>query len=308
MSETNTSIEYSIVIPVYNTTQVLGELQRRIEQVFSSRLKASYEILFVDDGSSNPGTWPAVEYLVRNKRNISGIRLTRNFGQHAALLCGLAHARGEYIITMDDDLQHAPEDIPALVSQQEHDVVIGQFRQKQQSPVRKMASNIKAFFDRVISGKPRNLRMSTFCLIRRSVVQQMLAAVQTPHSLFSSLIFNVTRDIVGIPVSHSARQEGKSGYSPFSLLRLFSRLFVINSKIIFHLIAWSGGLVFTISIVLLIGLIRLKDSPGWFFMEPLILLGTGCFLLILGIRGISLSRLKTPGVPQKPYLIRQRIP
>lgn len=306
MSELNASIEYSIVIPVYNTTWVLGELQQRIEQVFSLRLKASYEILFVDDGSSSPGTWPAVESLVRSRQNISAIRLTRNFGQHAALLCGLAHARGKYLVTMDDDLQHAPEDIPALVNQQKHDVVIGQFLQKKQSPVRKMASNIKAFFDRVMSGKPRNLRISTFCLIRRSVVQQMLTAVQTPHPLFSSLIFKVTRDIVGVPVSHSARQEGKSGYSPLSLVRLFSRLFMNNPRFIFQLVAWSGGLVFTVSMVILIGLIRLKDIPGWSFLGLVILLGTGCILLILGIRGFS--RLRTPGIPQKPYLIRQRIP
>ncbi len=306
MSEPNASIEYSIVIPVYNTTRVIGELQQRIEQVFSSRLKASYEILLIDDGSSNPETWPAVESLVRSRRNVSAIRLTRNFGQHAALLCGLAHARGKYMVNMDDDLQHAPEDIPALVNQQKHDVVIGQFLQKKQSPVRKMASNIKAFFDRVMSGKPRNLRISTFCLIRRSVVQQMLAEVQTPYPLFSSLIFKVTRDIVGVPVSHSARQEGKSGYSPLSLLRLFSRLFVNNSKTIFQLVAWGGVLIFTVSMVLLIGLIKLKDISGWSFLGLVILLATGCILLILGIRGIS--RLRTPGIPQKPYLIRQRIP
>lgn len=304
--ELSASIQYSIIIPVYNSTQVLVELQQKIDYIFSVQINQSYEIILVDDGSSNPGTWPCIEKLVQNNEHISAISLTRNFGQHAALLCGMAHAKGAYVITMDDDLQHSPEDIPALIRLQEHDVVMGQFHQKKHSLLRNLASGIKAYFDRVISGKPRNLRVSTFCLIRRSIAEQMLAIIQTPHPLFSSLIFQVTLDVVGVPVSHSPRQEGKSGYSFIRLIKLFGRLFMNNSKLIFQSVAWSGALLSGISLAILFSLLVMKDVPGLLFLGMGILISEGLLLLALGIRGISLSRIKA-GEQQKIYLIKQRI-
>lgn len=304
--ERSASIQYSIIIPVFNTTQVLVELQQKIEYVFSVQINQSYEIIMVDDGSSNPGTWPGIVKLVQDKEHISAISLTRNFGQHAALLCGMAHATGVYLITMDDDLQHAPEDIPELIRLQEHDVVMGQFHQKKHALFRNLASRIKAYFDRVISGKPRNLRVSTFCLIRRSIAEQMLAIAHTPHPLFSSLIFQVTRDVVGVPVSHSSRKEGKSGYSFISLIKLFARLFMNNSKLIFHSVAWSGALLFSISLAILINLLLVMDLPGLLLMGLVILISEGLFLLAIGISGIGLSRFKA-GEQQKIYLIKQQI-
>lgn len=305
------SITYSIVIPVYNTTRVLGQLHQRIEQTFASQIRQSYEIILVDDRSPNPETWPIVEALARKEQNISAIRLTRNFGQHSALLCGLAHARGEYIITMDDDLQHAPEDIPALISLQEHDVVIGQFLLKQHSWSRNLLSNIKSYFDRVLSGKPRNLRISTFCLIRRTIAQKMLSVPCTPRPLLSSLIFSVTNDVVGAPVSHSPRQEGESGYSLIKLIRLFSWLLVNNSRLIFQFIAWSGGVLFILSLVSLLGLstwhLFQKGVPGWLFLGIAILLTNGFLLITIGFLGEVFARDEAIAGQKKPYMIQQLI-
>ncbi len=305
------SISYSIVIPVYNTTRVLEQLHQRIGQVFASRIGQSYEVILVDDSSPNPETWPTVEALVRNGQNTSAIRLTRNFGQHAALLCGLAHAGGEHIITMDDDLQHAPEDIPALIHLQDHDVVMGQFPEKQHSWSRNLSSSLKGYFDRVFSGKPRDLRVSTFCLIRSSIARQMLNMSNIPYPLLSVLVFYVTRDVVGVPVSHSPRQEGKSGYSLVRLIRLFTRLLINNSQLVFQLIAWSGGLLFTLSMITLLGLLAcqlfLKAVSGWLFLGFGILLMMGFLLIALGYMGAVLARIAAVAEQKKPYLIRQKI-
>lgn len=302
---------YSIVIPVYNTTWVLGQLLQRIEQTFASHIRQSYEIILVDDRSPNPETWPVVEALARAGQNISAIQLTRNFGQHSAILCGLAHAKGEYIITMDDDLQHAPEDIPALISLQEHDVVIGQFLVKQHSWSRNLFSNIKGYFDRVLSGKPRNLRISTFCLIRRSIAQKMLGNARTPRPLLSSLIFSVTSDVAGASVSHSPRQEGESGYSLIKLIRLFSRLLVNNSRPVFQFVAWSGGALFVLSLALLLGSsiwhLFSKDVPGWLFLGLVILIINGFLLIALGFLGIVFSRTEAVAEQKEPYLVQQSI-
>lgn len=229
MKAPQTSIQYSIVIPVYNSSRGLHELQERISRVFSTKLGQAYEILLVEDGSPDPDTWPVVADLAQKHQQISAIRLSRNFGQHAALLCGLAHARGEFIITMDDDLQHAPEDIPALVKLQEHDVVIGQYFQKKHPPLRNLFSAVKSRFDRTLTGVPSNIRISTFCLFQRNIVQQMLRLGNMPYPLLSTLIFKVTQDVAGAPVGHSKRREGESGYTFFKLMRLFSRVLINNS-------------------------------------------------------------------------------
>jgi len=223
MKETASYIKYSVVVPVFNTTRVLEELQHRIAQVFSENVKQSYEIIFVDDFSSNIETWPTIEELVEKNEYISAYRLAKNFGQHAALLCGFANSKGDYVITMDDDLQHAPEDIPAMILLQQHDVVMGQFTDKKHTLARNLASKIKAYFDGLISDKPKGLRITSFCLFHKETTEKMLDMVHTPKQLFSTLIFQVTRDVVGVQVNHCPRKEGKSGYTFVSLFELFGR-------------------------------------------------------------------------------------
>lgn len=304
--ESAVSLKYSIVIPVYNTTWVLGELQRRVEQVFSTQIKQSYEIILVDDCSPNPGTWSAIEGLVKQNEHINAILLARNSGQHAALLCGMAEAKGEYIITMDDDLQHTPEDIPKLIRLNTHDVVMGQFLQKKHSFFRNTGSGIKAYFDRVISGKPRNLHITTFCLFQREIVKEIITLAKTPHPLFSSLIFQVTHDVVGVQVSHSSRQEGRSGYSFIALTRIFGRVFVKKYNTIFQLAAWSGALLSCISLTILVDLIFINYWQNLIYLVLCTLLCIGLVIMFVGIRGVRSSHNKTLR-QQKPYIIKQRI-
>jgi glycosyltransferase involved in cell wall biosynthesis len=229
MDLANTTV-YSVIVPVYNTSRSLLELQRRLDFVFNRDIKQPYELLWVDDGSTNYSTWPTIEELVADYENNFGIQLDGNFGQHAALICGITHAKGRFIITMDDDLQHAPEDIPVLIQSQEHDVVIGQFAKRKHSLVRNIGSYVKSFFDRIVSGKPKGLRVSTFCLFRRAIAEKILAQARVPLPLFSTMMFRSTSDIIGVDVSHSIRKEGKSGYTINKLLTLFVKMFVRQSK------------------------------------------------------------------------------
>jgi dolichol-phosphate mannosyltransferase/undecaprenyl-phosphate 4-deoxy-4-formamido-L-arabinose transferase len=115
----------SIVIPVYNSS-VLEEIVERIEAVFAGRGEG-YEILFVDDFSPDPAVWPTLARLAERRPAVAAIQLTRNFGQNAATLCGLRESRGDVVFTMDDDLEHGPEDIPRFLALADHDIVIAQF-------------------------------------------------------------------------------------------------------------------------------------------------------------------------------------
>ena len=117
-------IRYSIVIPVYNSDESLTEIVARLDYVFLSLLHESFEVVLFDDCSPNPSSCITIQRFVAAHKNIIGIRLYRNFGKAGAQICGFEHASGEFIITMDDDLQHQPEDIPLLISMQHHDVVM----------------------------------------------------------------------------------------------------------------------------------------------------------------------------------------
>ena len=99
---------YSVIVPVYDSVESLAILAEEIDGVFSKIPDADYELVFVDDKSPDPRTWPALEKLDKEGNKVKAVRLTRNFGQQAATLCGMAEARGDFVITMDDDLQHAP--------------------------------------------------------------------------------------------------------------------------------------------------------------------------------------------------------
>ena len=147
-------MKYSVVIPVYNTTHSLQELVARIEKVFRDEIKDSYEIIFIDDCSTNTDTWPTLVELKKTHPQVNVIQLMRNFGKAGAVFCGLNQASGKYTITMDDDLQHRPEDIVNLIANEQHDVVIGTFAQKKHSWFKKISSSIVNWFDFKLLGKP----------------------------------------------------------------------------------------------------------------------------------------------------------
>ena len=104
---------YSVVVPVYNSDHMLEELYTRVSQVFDTVIREDFELILVDDGSKDH-SYEVMKKLRGRDRRVKIIQMARNFGQHPALLCGFAHARGDFIITMDDDLQHPPEEIPKL--------------------------------------------------------------------------------------------------------------------------------------------------------------------------------------------------
>ncbi len=128
----------SIVIPVYDSA-VLQELSERIDRVFA-KLPEEYEIIFIDDSSPNLDVWPSLVDIAGKNSHIRALQLTRNFGQHAATLCGLVECRGDFVITMDDDLQHCPEDIPKFLELRDYDVVIAQFKNKQHGTFKRITS------------------------------------------------------------------------------------------------------------------------------------------------------------------------
>ncbi|HVG11276.1 MAG TPA: glycosyltransferase family 2 protein [Thermoanaerobaculia bacterium] len=300
----------SIVIPVYDSP-VLEELADSIEAVFRTRPEDDYEIVFVDDRSPDPRIWPTLMRLAGERERVKAVQLTRNFGQQAATLCGLREANGDVVVTLDDDLQHDPRDIPKLLAHADRDIVIGQFERKRHSLTRRTSSRIKGFFDRILIGKPRGIQLSSFRLLGRTVVDGILS-IRTPHPFLPALMFHVSKDVVGVPVSHGARREGRSGYTFRKLFRVFSNLLFNNSSFLLRLVGVVGisfaGLSFLLAgVVIYRKIVHSVNVQGWTSLFATLLLIGGLLLVSLGVVGEYLLRIIESSENRPTYLVRRRL-
>jgi glycosyltransferase involved in cell wall biosynthesis len=211
-------VTFSIVIPVYNSEASLYELLSGIEGVMKDK---SYEVVLVDDGSKDQ-SWDAImNYKQTNSQAITAIKLSRNFGQHNAILCGLNHCKGEFVITIDDDLQHPPIEILKLIDQlnkSDSDVVYGTFEEKQHAKIRNWGS----FFTKKtarLSGSPGD--GSSFRIIKRWVVDKIKENHQHNFIFIDEIMQWYTSSISFVKVKHLPRKYGKSNYSVSQLAIMY---------------------------------------------------------------------------------------
>jgi len=300
------SIKYSVVVPVYHSSESLFELANGVEEVFS-HIDEEFELIFINDSWNNKPTVAALDQL-DSRPYVRVITLMRNFGQPAAILCGFKYSKGDYVITMDDDLQHSPGDIPKLIEMQDHDLVIAAFDQKKHRWNRNLWSRIKSWFDYKFIRKPRHIYNSPFRLIKKEVIDAALR-VRTSHPFIAALLYYATDDVVNVEVEHKSRKYGKSGYSFYSLLKHFSNLLFNNTSFALRLVSYLGVLIVSVSFLSMIYLvtrrIMIEQMPaGWTSIMVVLLFIGGVIMFSLGIIGEYLLRIIT-GVERKPaYLVR----
>ncbi|WP_026894989.1 glycosyltransferase family 2 protein [Clostridiisalibacter paucivorans] len=219
----------SIVIPVYNGENSIKELYYRIDKVF---LKQHYdiEIIFVDDCSDDK-SFEYIKEIAKKNINVKGIKLKENAGQQNAILCGFRHSIGDIVITMDDDLQHLPEEIPKLLDEinKGYDVVYGIPHIKQHRFYRNIGSKFTEYLFRYVLGKPKDFRISSFRAIRRGIVNK-INRYQGKFVYISASMLKYTKSITNVIVVHSLRKYGKSNYNFFKLMKLFLKLYIYYSN------------------------------------------------------------------------------
>lgn len=303
-------MDYSIVIPVYKSTAALSTLTDRLVTTMS-QLNSTFEIFLIDDSSPSLDSWNTITSISKKYECITGVRLSRNFGQQAATLCGLKLSRGNFIITLDDDLQHSPEDIPKLISKQKHSIVIAHFEKKSHSLKQRIFSKIKGYFDHIILNKPRHIQLTAFRLLQRHVVNGMLE-IQTPFPFIPALMLHVSQDIVAVPVDHHARVEGQTGYTFYSQLKLFSRLIINNSSLMLRLIGQFGFFISILSVLAIVALLvnnLLSENlfPGWTSTMIVVVLFGGLQMLGIGVIGEYLIRVIKSSEQSPPYHIKELV-
>lgn len=302
---------YSIVIPVYNSIKSLEELTEQIKDVFENQLKLDYEIIFVDDHSPNPQSWETLKQIRQKYDRVTIAQLMRNFGKEGALLAGFSLAKGDYIITMDDDLQHSPYDIPRMIEQKEHDVVIVAFKKKRHTFMQRLTSEMRSWIEIKYMHRPRHIRMTPFKMIRRSVVEQILS-IRSAYPFITGYLYYITQDLVNVWGTHYPRKYDKSNFNMRRRWQVFLNLLINNTpfllKAMINIGFWITILSFITGTVFIIRRIMgLVTLPGWTSIIVLLTFLSGVIILFLGIIGEYLIRILN-NVENKPaFVIKQKI-
>lgn len=289
---------YSVVVPVYNSEHTLQELYDRVSAVFDEVLHREFELILVDDGSRDR-SYELMEELHEKDKRVKIIQHTRNFGQHPALLCGFKYVQGDFVVTMDDDLQHPPEEIPKLIEaldqREDIDVVIASYEGRQHNAIRRAGTWVASYATSKMLHKPRDLDLTSFRVIRRFIVDAVLQMdIKKPQ--VGNLLVQISNRIINVPVHHDARKYGKSGYS-FS--RLAKDLFYdITTHSAFPLIVVRDIGILSFIISLILGIFYLAryfiygvSVEGWMTLVLFMLAYNGVILLSIGIIGEYLMHI-----------------
>lgn len=303
---------YSIVVPVYNSEKSLPILYERVSKEFDEVIKEPFELILVDDCSSD-SSYHVISELVERDPRVKGVQLAVNHGQQKAVMCGFSYVTGDYAITMDDDLQHPPEEIPKLIetmnSSDDIDVVIGAYETKKHGPIKKFGSKLMDWTSDMIYGKPHDLKLTSFRLIKRYVIDNM-NQISISKPTIGPLLLQTTKRIVNVTVKHDKREFGKSGYSFLKLVRAFFDNMITNSDMPLKFIGRIGLICFIFSIIMIIKFIldyfiRGTSLQGWTSTIVLILFFGGILMFAIGILGRYLTSIMLETKKYPKYLVRR---
>ena len=268
---------YSIIVPVLNITDSLVELSNRIDEVMKSR-NYSFEIIFIDDGSTDANTLKTMKKIQASSLiDVTIVSFFKNFGQQAGILAGIKLAKGNYLITMDGDLEHRPEDLFSLIDKQHEgnfDVVFGNFKEKTHGAIKKFFSFIYTSIERKILQYPEGTKRSAFWVMKRAVGEEVLK-FNTLNPSLSILIIKVTNRIGSAEIVQGKRGEGESAYTVSKLIFLASSLFINNSGIFLRSFLFFGLISLLLVVLGMFNQVFLEIWYLWglIFLIPLVLIG-----------------------------------
>lgn len=298
----------SIVVPVYRGAQTVTELVERLSEEL--RPSFDFEIVLVEDCSPD-NSGDVMRALAAQHPWVVCVHLSRNFGEHNAVLCGLHYARGDFVVIMDDDLQNPPSEVRRLVDElvAGYDVVYSRYDRKQHHWFRNLGSKLNDRVANVMLGKPRDLYLSSFKALSRFVVDE-LVKFDGPFPYIDGLILRTTRNIQVVTVEHRAREVGTSGYTLTKLVKLWVNMFTSFSILPLRFATLMGlcvaGVGVILSAVFAVERLRHPELPlGWASLMVSFLLVSGVQLFALGMLGEYLGRLflKVGGEPQ--FVVRE---
>lgn len=299
----------SVVVPVYHSTTTLPQIVERLAAALADR---PHEVVLVDDGSP-PTTWQVVEDLATRHDHVVGVRLNRNFGQHNALLAGIRRARHPVVVTMDDDLQHPPEEVPRLLAAltDDLDVVYGYGGAVAQDLWRRVASRVTRRIIGSVLGGENAARLTAFRAFRTELRESFGADLGPAVSIDALLSWGTSR-FGYVEVEHHPRAEGQSSYTFRHLARHALDVSTGYSAIPLQIATGVGVATAVFGffvLVWVVGRTLLTDSsvPGFPFLASTISIFAGAQLITLGIIGEYLARMHFRIMRKPTYVVGDEV-
>lgn len=304
------STSLSIVIPVYNSAEILPELVRQLAEQLPS-IAVDHEIILVNDGSRD-NSWEIIQHLAEKHPNVRGLTMMRNYGQHNALLCGIRAATKQIIVTMDDDLQHPPEEIPRLLAKlsEGYDVVYGTPQKEEHGILRTLASQMTKIALQKSMGAGTARKISAFRVFHTQI-RNAFADYRSPFVSIDVLLTWGATSFTSLTVRHDPRHGGVSNYTFMKLLTHAFNMMTGFSVLPLQLASFIGFACALFGLVVLIYVIGRYvvlgySVPGFPFLASIITIFSGAQLLALGIIGEYLSRMHFRMMERPTYVLKSR--
>lgn len=299
---------YSIIIPCYRSAQTIRKVVELTMGEMENLNRKEYEFVLVDDCSPDGGeTMAALQGLVRDYPCVRVVELAKNAGQHNAVLAGLNYAKGDVFIAMDDDMQTHPSQLKYLLEKfdEGYDIVYGYYPQKKHSKFRNFGSYINYLSVRILLKKPKDLKTSSFWVIKR-FVRDYAVEYKSAYTHLQGLFLRTTRNICSVPIQHFEREVGTSNYNLKKLLKLWSNILGF-SIVPLQLAMYTGFFFAALGIIGAIGVIILKivrpaTYIGWPSMMVTICFFSGMNLFFMGVIGEYVGRIFL-GMSKNPQFV-----
>ena len=303
--------KFSFVIPCYRSEKTITTVVDEIKsEMAAKRPGDTYEIVLVNDCSPD-NVWSVIEGLANTEKNVIGINLAKNFGQHSALMAGYGKCSGEYVVSLDDDGQAPLDSLNDLITKLEegYDVVYAYYREVKQNLFRRFGSWMAGKMGEMMLEPPKDFKGSSFYIAHNFVIREM-CKYNNPYPYLVGLVLRVTRKIAWVETNHRSRLEGTSGYSFARLLGLWLNGFTAfsvkplrASTLLGFFFAFLG---FAFSIFVIVRrLLGITTVDGWSTIIALILIIGGCILMMLGLIGEYIGRIYICINDSPQYVIKQ---
>ena len=302
-------IDISIVTPVYNSENNLVELHKQIRHTL---VDLKFELILVNDQSKD-NSWKVIEKLTQEFTNIIGINLRKNSGQDNAIFAGIQYAKGNYIVIIDDDLQHSPRDIIKLYEEVKkgYDVCYANFENKKQALWKNIGSWLNGKMAEIIIAKPKDIYLSPFKIIKKDIIDEV-KSTNYLYPYIDGIIFSITNNITQIDAKHYDRFSGVSNYTLLESIKVFMKLATGFSVFPLRVASFMGVLTsicgFILGLYFIIEYFLISASPeGWTSMIVIVLFLGGIILISLGIVGEYLGRIYLSINKKKSYSVKKEL-
>lgn len=301
----------SIVIPCYNSEKTIGEVVELCINEFEKFDKYRVEVVLVNDCSSD-ATWDKITNICASNRNVKGINLAINAGQHNAIMAGFHYTEGDFILCMDDDLQTHPSQIKKILDKLEEgfDLVFATYPQEKQSLFRRFGSWFNDFTVNFLLKTDKNVKVTSFFAFRKFILNTILQ-YKNSYTHLRGLLMTATQNVGTVEVLHFERKNGTSTYTLKKLLRLWSSC--INFSIIplrfasvFGSVTAFLGFLFVIYIIVH-KIINPDVAVGWTSTLSITLMFSGIILMCLGIIGEYIGRIFLAVNRMPQYVVKDEI-